>query len=370
MTAIIYPSTLPGPSVSAVTPTERRLLSDLTGAPQQARGLQRDYLATQHVEWAVLSASEAAMFYEWWKNTLTYGGAWFASTWPAPQGWVSIARRFIGAPAWTNLPGGFWRVSAEVQVRGRGELPFAFATGCDLFQPTDRGLFLDFTVPDSMLNASGAVAAPGEYVHTAIPCGTYPNFTCTADGPKAGSGYLQTFGSVGSAVLNASALMNAYSKGGVTIAVSATEPATIGLGDVASIIDSQRPTPSEFFRGPEFTASGTQFFTFVNDADPSTYDYLGGSYARTAGARTTIVATSTGSTMKIVRDGSTLAIGAAANQLKDGGVWQSIACSFLGTLDLIYAPYAGKIYSILAIDRALSSSEISGYTAWANSRPL
>ena len=123
MAAAVYPATLPGPSVSAVAPAERRLLSDLTGGPQQARGLQRDYLATQHVEWAVLSVSEAAAFDDWWKNTLTYGGAWFASTWPAPQGWISIGRRFIGAPQWTHLPGGFWKVSAQVQVRGRGAMP-------------------------------------------------------------------------------------------------------------------------------------------------------------------------------------------------------------------------------------------------------
>ena len=57
MTSIVYPATLPGPSVSMVTPAERRLLSDLTGGPQQARGLQRDYLATQRVEWALLTSA-------------------------------------------------------------------------------------------------------------------------------------------------------------------------------------------------------------------------------------------------------------------------------------------------------------------------
>ena len=121
--AIVFPTTLPTPSVSSVTPAERRLLSDLTGGPQQARGLQRDYLATQRVEWALLTADEADAFNGWWRVTLTSGGAWFASTWPAPQGWVSIVRRFVGAPQWTHLPGGMWHVSASVQVRGRGMPP-------------------------------------------------------------------------------------------------------------------------------------------------------------------------------------------------------------------------------------------------------
>lgn len=125
MSAIVYPSTLPGPSVSVVTPAERRLLSDLTGGPQQARGLQSDYLAQQAVEWEILTAAEAAAFGSWWADSLTYGGAWFASTWPAPQGWVSIVRRFIGAPKWQHLHGGFWKVTAQVLVRGRGLAPVA-----------------------------------------------------------------------------------------------------------------------------------------------------------------------------------------------------------------------------------------------------
>ena len=68
MSALTYPSTLPGPSVSAVTPAERRLLSDVR--PQQVRGLQRDYLATQRVEWDILTAAEAAEFDAWWNDTL------------------------------------------------------------------------------------------------------------------------------------------------------------------------------------------------------------------------------------------------------------------------------------------------------------
>jgi hypothetical protein len=124
--AVIYPTTLPGPSLSVVTPSERRLLSDVTGGPQQARGLQRDYLGIQEVEWSLLSATDAAAFDTWWKKVITYGGAWFASTWPAPQGWTSVVRRFIGSPIWTHLPGGFWSVRARVQVRGRGMPPWNY----------------------------------------------------------------------------------------------------------------------------------------------------------------------------------------------------------------------------------------------------
>lgn len=178
MTAIVYPSSLPGPSLSAVTPAERRLLSDVAGGPQQARGLQRDYLATQRVEWDILDATEAAEFNAWWNDTLTQGGAWFASTWPAPQGWVSIVRRFVGTPQWTHLPGGFWRVSATVKVRGRGLPPEAYPPHISIFTSTGGTLSWSVTGAESVsinmgigsvstVAGSVSVTAVGDYTMTA-----------------------------------------------------------------------------------------------------------------------------------------------------------------------------------------------------------
>lgn len=123
MADLTYPLALPGPSLSAVTPAERRVSSDVTGGPQQFRGLQRDYLGTQQAEWGLLSAADALAFDAWWKSNLQYGGGWFASTWPAPQGYGALVRRFIGAPQWSFIAGGFWRVTARFEVRGRGILP-------------------------------------------------------------------------------------------------------------------------------------------------------------------------------------------------------------------------------------------------------
>ena len=118
-----YPKTLPNPSVSVVTPGERRLPSDLSGGPEQVRGIERDYKAMQDLEWGALDATQAAALNTWWTDTLTQGGAWFASTWPSPQGWVQVTRRFQGALQWTYIPGGFWRVSAKCIVRGVGLTP-------------------------------------------------------------------------------------------------------------------------------------------------------------------------------------------------------------------------------------------------------
>ncbi len=120
----IYPVHLPAPHASVLQPAERRLLSDVQAGPQQVRGVQRDYLASQELEF-VLSAAEAEDFRAWFEETLTHGGAWFAAEdWPAPhRGLAPIARRFMAAPQWRFIASGLWRVSARFQVRGAGRPP-------------------------------------------------------------------------------------------------------------------------------------------------------------------------------------------------------------------------------------------------------
>ena len=124
----VYPATLPNPSVSNVTPAHRVDSSDVSGGPEQVRSRQRDYLALQDIEWPPLPADQAITLDAWWNDTLTRGGAWFTSTWPAPQGWVGLTRRFEGVLRWSYIPGGFWRVTARCQVRGRGTPPLVL--GC------------------------------------------------------------------------------------------------------------------------------------------------------------------------------------------------------------------------------------------------
>lgn len=123
-----YPATLPNPSVSNVTPAKRVDSSDVSGGPEQVRSRQRDYLALQDLEWPPLTAQQALDLDAWWNDTLTLGGAWFTSTWPAPQGWVDLTRRFEGVLRWSHIAGGLWKVSARCQVRGRGQAPWVL--GC------------------------------------------------------------------------------------------------------------------------------------------------------------------------------------------------------------------------------------------------
>jgi len=122
MPAIIVPAGLPMPAVATLTPTERRLLTSLPG-PRRAHVQQRDFNATQRIEWAVLSRAQMSLLATWWHDDLLEGGAWFAATWPLPEGLVVGVRKFLAEPAKTYLGAGKWRVSALCEVRGRGELP-------------------------------------------------------------------------------------------------------------------------------------------------------------------------------------------------------------------------------------------------------
>lgn len=141
MPAIIVPPALPMPSVATLTPTERRLLTSLPG-PRQARVQQRDFNAGQRIEWAVLNRAQVSLLRTWWHDDLFEGGAWFAATWPLPEGLVVGVRKFLAEPAMTYLGANKWRVSAQCEVRGRGELPQAPSSGAEIgwFEPV-TGIF-------------------------------------------------------------------------------------------------------------------------------------------------------------------------------------------------------------------------------------
>lgn len=115
---------IPCPQTSTVTPEERRLLSEGSYGPRGARTIELDERQFQTLTWA-LSAAQAAIFRDWYRTTLIYGGAWFAApaTWPTPEGLVVKVRRFIGDPQWTYRGNGHWLLAINAEVRGETLLP-------------------------------------------------------------------------------------------------------------------------------------------------------------------------------------------------------------------------------------------------------
>ena len=116
MTALAYPSSLPGPTAAAVSADERRQIAELDGV-RITRGIQNDRSSLYSATFIFKSSAECAAFRSWWKDTLIYGGAWFTSTWPWPEGLVSRVRRFVTVPRWDWLPSVGWRVTAVLETR-------------------------------------------------------------------------------------------------------------------------------------------------------------------------------------------------------------------------------------------------------------
>lgn len=119
-----YPDSLPCPTAAPMRPTERRRITELPGQ-KTYRAFQRDFHGTQDVEF-VLNAAQADVFASWWRDTLRRGGGWFAADWPLLFGRTDNVYRFVTTPAWTFVidgRAGMHRVSAQVEIRGIGELP-------------------------------------------------------------------------------------------------------------------------------------------------------------------------------------------------------------------------------------------------------
>jgi hypothetical protein len=140
---IVYPASLPGPTAAPFQPAERRLLSSLPG-PRQSRPIQRDRKASQQLDF-IFKHAEVAIFEAWLDGPLVRAGAWFAASWPQPQGGVGV-RRFVGEPSFpVYYPGVGWHVSAQVEVRGRGELPVDDSDPCwpEVLVLMQRGVLVD-----------------------------------------------------------------------------------------------------------------------------------------------------------------------------------------------------------------------------------
>lgn len=121
-----YPETLPAPMVGVVAPTERRKVGSIGGV-QSFRTVQRDRHGTRTYAFT-FTKEQAAIFRDWWVEWEQRGGGWFAANWPLPWSRGPNVFRFKNPPEWSLIGGGidgqgYWRVSGELEIRGRGMLP-------------------------------------------------------------------------------------------------------------------------------------------------------------------------------------------------------------------------------------------------------
>lgn len=131
MAALVYPPQLPCPTAAPITSTERRALSSLDGL-RRSRALWRDRHATRTVQFAFTFA-EVQAFSAWVDDVLLLAGSWFACDWRMPDGSTVSVCRFITPPSYPEYLAGIgWRVTADVEVRGRSMLPQAGSRYVDL----------------------------------------------------------------------------------------------------------------------------------------------------------------------------------------------------------------------------------------------
>lgn len=165
MASVSYPSGLPCPQTSTVTPAERRALSN-ADRPREARNIQRDRLEYERLTWPPMRTEQTDILMAWWRDTLIFGGAWFESTWPLPRGLVAAVRKLREQPKWEFVAGGFWRLSALCEVRGRGESPVASADCAEALLAAELAQAEASTVYEDYYNAYPPVLGPIYYQHS------------------------------------------------------------------------------------------------------------------------------------------------------------------------------------------------------------
>lgn len=155
ITQIAYPASLPSPRSAPFRPAERRALSTLPG-PRNSRALSRDRLGEQPVEF-IFTHDQVAIWTAWLEDTLVDAGAWFAASWPLPVGGVGV-RKFVGAPSYPEYFHNVgWRVVANTEVRGRGELPVAISNPGLVAAIDFEGGLVDSASPGRTFGQTGSI---------------------------------------------------------------------------------------------------------------------------------------------------------------------------------------------------------------------
>jgi hypothetical protein len=123
MTAIVYPASLPRMQLWPTVPRERRAMSGGEGIKAAPRARSRDRIADIDAQWFYKPA-HMAVWAPWYEDDLLNGTRWFAINAPGPGGWMQrVCRYRTGTVRREALPGGHWRVSAQLEQRGRGVDP-------------------------------------------------------------------------------------------------------------------------------------------------------------------------------------------------------------------------------------------------------
>jgi hypothetical protein len=123
MGAIVYPAGLPRMQLWPGVPRERRAGSAGEGIKAAPRARSRDRIADIDAQW-FYKPQHMAAWSAWYEDDLLNGTRWFAINAPGPGGWRQRVCRYRTATVRREaLPGGHWRVTAQLEQRGRSLMP-------------------------------------------------------------------------------------------------------------------------------------------------------------------------------------------------------------------------------------------------------
>jgi hypothetical protein len=238
-----------------------------------------------------------------------------------------------------------------------------------LFLSASQGYFYDFGDPASMLNASGVQAKPGEYVRSIVPAGgSYSNFTCSADGPTAGDGFLQLNASTGNAVLALTAAFNAAS--GFSLAALYSEPLTIPTDIFGGVLMDGQSTTSSGSASYRFDArnNGAMMWTFQTY---NNFTSLTSAYSRQLDEPVFHVATVSAQEIVIYQDGAPRARGTSDGDLNSSlSTPHGIGASYAGTANRTSGEVTCRVRALLLINRTLTPKHVDQLSAWARAQPF
>lgn len=167
MAAVVYPTTLPAPSLWGGVARERRALSGPPGNTQ-LRNRTRDALNDIDSGWMYTSA-EMAIWRAWYEDTLLDGMRWFAITVPGAGGWIQRVAKFRTKTLRAEYLGsGVYRVSAQMQQRGTSAAPQVIDVPWAGIARTDTWLY------KSVARGSSDDYSAKVYDDTAWPSGPAP----------------------------------------------------------------------------------------------------------------------------------------------------------------------------------------------------
>lgn len=133
-----WPTSLPSPKVEGYgfNPEYATQRTAMESGTARARRRYSTVPSRVPVQW-YMSGAQLGTFESWHKHTIAGGSAWFNIDLANGLGVQSMEARFVGQPKKSALPGLYWNVSAELEVRSVPVMDSTYIEPATAYSPND-----------------------------------------------------------------------------------------------------------------------------------------------------------------------------------------------------------------------------------------